>query len=156
MIIATVPAAFLLAVAVHAALRRCTVLGAVSSFLVTGALGGLCVSLWLFSESKTLAELTSALLAYALLCELYLFFVTLSLGSVSANILAMLYDEPMSSTKLLIHYRGREMVVARLDRIIKAKLATLDEAHRITVTPGGVKLMMLLDQVRRFFHSGAG
>jgi uncharacterized membrane protein YcgQ (UPF0703/DUF1980 family) len=156
MILANVAIVALLAVAFHAVLRRCSPIGVVPSFVAVAAVGGLCLSLWLHGELKMFAEVTSALLVYALLCELYLFFVTLSLTSISANILAALHDSPMSSADLSIKYQSREMVVARLDRMIKAKLATLDSANHFVVTPRGVKLMIRLDQARRFFHSGAG
>jgi hypothetical protein len=144
--------AFLLAVVVHAILRRMSSVGVVPLFVIVGTVVAAGFAAWWFTTFFAVAEFFALLLVYAVFCELYLFFVTLSLASISANILVALLDRRMSTSELDLQYRSQEMIDARLDRIVGAGLAVKIGDDHLVLTPKGTRLIGWLDLVRRFFH----
>ena len=93
----------------------------------------------------------SAILLYAFLCELYLFFFTLAVSSVSATMLIILRKGPMQASTLERTHDSRGMVKLRLDRLIKNGFIEHKD-NRLTVTAKGMRLHQTFSALRRFFR----
>lgn len=92
----------------------------------------------------------AAIFLYAFLCELYLFFFTLAISSVSATMLIKLRKRPMQASSLENAYDSRGMVKLRLDRLIKNGFIERKD-NRLIVTANGTRLHQTFSVLRRFF-----
>jgi len=147
---------FALAVLLHGLVMRLpSRIDSVRRFLLVG----FPVGLVLVVASLGMLGLTTAgfaaVLLYALLCELYMFFFTLVISSVSVTMLIMLRQGSIEASKLVSTYDPDEMVQLRVGRLIKTGFVQLDEGLPI-VTEKGLKLHRMFTGLRRFFGHEQG
>lgn len=77
-------------------------------------------------------------------CELYVFLVTLSQGSVSSNILVLLLQKPLRSTDIDALYDSRKMVLDRIERLEQSGLIASAGTDTCTITPLGLSALRKL------------
>ena len=97
------------------------------------------------------ADLTAGLLVFALGCELYLFLSTLSLASISSNILAFLREKPATEGELAARYSGWRMAEIRVERLLAGDFIAPD-GDRLRLTPRGRKTARTFHRLRSFFR----
>lgn len=141
---------FVAAVASHAAWRRRGVGGtAVSSFATSGLIWGAATgaATYVVVGPSTAAV---ALLAYALVCEVYIFLFTFVTHSVSALVLAALKDGPRGVQELEQLCNPEGMVLKRRKRMLETGLLepSLPDAR---VTDRGRRLILVFDRLNGFF-----
>src|SRR3981189_2928128 len=131
-----------IAVAGHAVLGRAPEpLMVVPRFSITGGLVGACLVWWLLNWYGVTAPQTWAgALVYAFCCELYLFLFTLAMSSVTAGLLCHLSQRDMTEKEIQKYFESREMVAARLDRLIAVGLIE-ERPSGLEVTPKGERLV---------------
>lgn len=121
-------------------------------FLVPGAGVGLLLMLSTTQRYGLFAiETVAAILVYALLCELYLFLFTMTISSISANLLVRLRSGNMTLSEIEQRYESRKMVRARLDRLEGTGFIRYD-GGRILMAGKGVRLLSTFRSLRRFFR----
>lgn len=102
------------------------------------------------SLRATVEEILGALLIYAFACELYVFLFTLTLGSVSAQLLVLLAQSPRSPSALDASYSGRDMTERRIERMACNGLIVARDGL-IELTGRGRRLVGAFASLRRFF-----
>lgn len=143
---------FILAVIINACLARLQLpIGAVMRFIGVGAITGLGLGALLLERRGFSPDAAGALLAYAFACELYIFVFTLSLASVSANLLLAFAREPMRRLDASVAFEGPAMVAARLKRMSLNGLLIVDDAG-LRLTPAGDSTVRIFSRVRTFFQ----
>jgi hypothetical protein len=150
-------AAFALAVVAHAlavrVLQRAN--RVISFFAVGGLIGGAMILLAALRYGIVSHETAGAAVCYAFLCELYVFLFTLSLSSISANLLARLHLGRMTPAEVEQLYDSHRMVAGRIERLRGTGLLQYEEG-RVIVTAKGERLMRTLNAMRVFFgHADA-
>jgi hypothetical protein len=142
---------FGLAVFLHGiAMRLPLRIDPVRRFLMVGVpIGAALVAFSLATLGLTIHAF-AAILLYAFLCELYMFFFTLVISSVSVTMLIMLRRGAVEVSALTSTYDPRGMVKLRLDRLIKNGLIGR-EGDRLIVTSKGMWLHRVFGALRRFF-----
>lgn len=154
MIILIALAAAVSAVAVHLALSRLPGPGGtVARFLAVAAVVGGILAAALSYKIGLTAETVSAVLVYAFCCELYLFLITLSLASVSANILTNLLAGPVTAADFDRVYSSARMSKHRVERIKLARLVEERQA-RLHLTGRGRIIVAAMIGLRRLFGHG--
>ena len=120
-------------------------------FLAGGTLTGLLLLL-LCSElyGWFAVETVAAALAYAFLCELYLFLFTMTISSISANLLVRLRSGSMALHEIERRYDSRQMVRVRIERLANTGFLHLD-GERICIDAKGFKLLRIFRALRQFF-----
>jgi hypothetical protein len=142
-----------IAVGAHAGLCRAAMpLNAVTRFLIPGTLVGACLAWWLLDRyGATAPQAWAGALIYAFGCELYVFLFTLAISSVSANLLTNLLQQDMTDQDVERVYDSRQMVAARLDRLIATGL--LDESPSgLRLTTDGARIVCTFHRLRSFFR----
>jgi hypothetical protein len=143
--------AWVATVAFHVALCRLPGLrGPVTLFAVAALTGGVCLAAVLGQIWGMTAESVGALLAFAFGCELYLFLVTLSFASVSANILTRLLSGQVAASQLDAAYSGEGMSEQRVDRLKLSGLVE-DRQGRLILTKRGAIIVGTIVRLRRLF-----
>ncbi len=98
-------------------------------------------------------ETLGAALTYAFLCELYLFLFTMTIGSISSNVLIRLASQEMSRQEIDRRYDSVAMVQQRFERLICTGFLSRC-GDEFALTQKGATLVASLDRLRRFFgHS---
>jgi phosphate/sulfate permease len=93
----------------------------------------------------------AGVVTYALACELYIFFFTLILSSVSAIWLRRLYRGSIESDALAEAYSPAWMVDTRLERLAEnGFLDRTSDGYRLTEK--GLSLMRTFERLRRIFN----
>ena len=142
---------FVVAVGLHALVTRVP-LGAssVARYVVVGSLTGLALGahlIWLYGPAT---PTLTALLLFALACEVYIFLFTLTTSSISSTILLTLRSGGLDEEALDARYSASYMVDARL-----AKLETNGFLHRegdrFELTARGKGLVASFQRLRRLF-----
>jgi hypothetical protein len=123
----------------------------VASFAVSAAISGVGLAILLLKIDGVTADPVAALLIYAFGCELYLFFSTLSLASISSSILAFLRENPATEDELAVRYSGWRMAEIRVERLVAADLIAPD-GDRLRLTPRGRKIARTFHRLRSFFR----
>lgn len=141
------------AVLAHAGLSRVQLpLNVVLRLLIVGGIIGVGLAWGLLENYGIAAPQTWAgLLIYGFCCELYVFLFTLAMSSVSANLLVNLLQRKMTSSDIERLYDSRQMVEARLDRLIGAGLLA-ETSNRLRPTPKGVRMVRIFSRLRAFFR----
>jgi hypothetical protein len=142
-----------IAVAAHAGLCRASMpLNVVTRFLIAGGLVGACLVWWLLERyGATAPQAWAGAVIYAFGCELYVFLFTLAISSVSANLLTHLLRHDMTDQDVERLYDSRQMVAARLDRLVATGL--LDESPSgLRLTTDGARLVRTFHRIRSFFR----
>jgi hypothetical protein len=142
-----------IAVVGHAVLGRVPVpLSVVTRFLITGGLVGACLVWWLLSWYGVTAPQTWAgVLVYAFGCELYVFLFTLAMSSVTANLLTNLLRRSMTEMEIEQLYDSRDMVAARLDRLVAAGVLK-EHPDGLRPTTEGMRMVRTFRQLRGLFR----
>jgi hypothetical protein len=99
------------------------------------------------------AEFIAALLLFAFACELYIFLFTMTISSISANVLVQLARKPMSLEETMSRYDSRSMVRMRLERLVRSGFLELDAAgNRLSASSKGVRFTKAFSALRQLFH----
>lgn len=144
--------AFVVAVAVHAVVCRLPLkLSVVLKYVLVGGLVGLGLAVWLLSTFGLTAPTLAGLVTFALASELYVFFFTLILSSVSAIWLRRLYRGSIDTTALAQAYSPTWMVDTRIERLADNDFLTrTPDGYRLTEK--GRSLMRTFGRLRRLFN----
>jgi hypothetical protein len=145
--------ALVLAVLAHSVLCRVSLpLNSVTRFLMSGAVVGACLVWWLiYRYGATASQTWAATLMFAFGCELYLFLFTMAMTSVAANLLANLARRDMTDADIEQLYESRDMVAARLDRLVAAGLLA-DSPAGLQLTAEGQRMVSIFRRLRGFFR----
>jgi hypothetical protein len=123
----------------------------VISFLLLGCPSGILLAMGLWSLAQPRTQILSGLLIYALACELYIFLFTLTLSSVSANLLLALRRQALTVAEIEKLYDSRKMVDQRLARLEALRLLRRTE-DRLLPTPAGLKAKARWLSLRKIFR----
>jgi putative flippase GtrA len=148
-----VAAAFVAVILGHAVVSRLTTvrLNMVARFVVVGAPVGLVLLLVLVWRGSPWIELIAGLLAYALICELYIFVFTMISSSVSVSLLLKLRHGAADWRQLDAEYSDAVMVEGRLGKLLaNGMIAPVPDGY--AVTPRGEALVASFDRLQRFFR----
>jgi len=129
-------AVLLLTVALHAASSRISAANALARLAAIGGAMGAGLVYFLMAAHVDRIELVAGLALYAFVCELYVFVFTLSLYSVSANLLARLRDGELTAKQIHSTYGSVRMVEIRIARLVEKNLLTRD-GNRLRITASG-------------------
>ena len=124
--------------------------GTVARFIAVAALAAAVFAAFAIHAFGFTANTVSGLLVFAFCCELYLFLITLSFASVSANVLTRLLDGPLTTSALGRIYSGASMSASRVERLKRAELVTETEAG-LTLSRRGRAIVSLMSAMRRLF-----
>jgi hypothetical protein len=124
----------------------------VSRFLLAGGVAGACL-LWVTSARYGLVsvETAGAALLYGFLCELYIFLFTMTISSISSNVLVRLSSHDMRLEEIAQRYDSREMVRQRLERLAATGLLSR-AGSRLALTQKGTRFVRTFQALRRFFR----
>lgn len=134
----------------HFVLRHRAQASIVSSFFLIAISCALLFSAWLFYNSLSLSEILSLVFIYIFFAELYLFLITFSLSSISANILVKLFYKQMSIDELEAMYSGEYMSQQRIVRLTQVNLVK-EKNGVIYLTDRGLFLIKLMSVLRSIF-----
>lgn len=144
-----------LALFLHAAICRLPRPGnTVVRFFIVGSVVGCALILILALSYGFSPQLMAGTLVYAFLCEFYIFFFTLTISSVSANLLLNLSYGGMTQQQIDRKYDSSLMVTQRIDRMIATGLIK-ETGQGISLTARGRRLIGFLECLRQFFRHTA-
>jgi predicted transcriptional regulator len=144
---------FVTALAAHAVATR---LGGrmdrVTRFVVVGGPIGLALA-WVMATEFGAFSVQSicAILVYAAACELYLFLFTMTIGSISSNLLVRLSSGALTKTEIEARYDSRAMVEQRLERLVGTGFLT-SNAGRFALTDKGERFVASMRKLRALFR----
>ena len=143
-----------LAVLLHGIAMRLPLRGdTVLRFLMVGAPIGAALVLWALHSGLTSASVAAVML-YAFLCELYIFFFTLVIGSVSVATLAALREREVTEDEFLHRTDTTAMVQVRLARLVKNGFIVRND-DRYALTQKGARVHRAFTRLRWFFRHNA-
>lgn len=146
-------AAFALTFAFHALLCRVPLrLDFVAKAVVVAAAIGLSLAATLIARGGLGIETVAALLLYAFLFELYVFFFTLVSTSVSVALLLKLRTGALTPNEIDSLYSDAEMVSGRMEKMLGANLLTKND-NQYRITQKARMLVVPFRVLRFFFHS---
>ena len=126
-------------------------IGAVMRFIGVWAVTGLGLSALLLERRGFSPDTAGAFPAYAFAGQLYIFVFTLSLASISANLLIVFAREPVRRVDASVIFEGPAMVAARLKRMSLNGLLIVDDAG-LRLTPAGDSTVRNFSTMRAFFQ----
>ncbi len=144
--------AFMASVVLHAfAVRVFRGANSVVSFFGVGVVVG-CTMLAVVGTQTGFGspQFMAAAATYAFACELYVFLFTLALSSISANLLAKLHAESMTTAEVETLYDSRLMVSNRVERLIKSGFMDRSPSG-VVISVRGKRLLRTLNRLRSFF-----
>jgi hypothetical protein len=145
-------AAILIAILLHAVACRLPLpFGSVVRFVMIGSVCGLVAVILMVTEYGLTADVAGATLAFGFAAELYLFLFTMTLGSVSANMLAVLSRAPASPADIDNLYDDGLMAALRIERLLATGLAQ-EHGGVISLTPKGELVARLFAALRTAFN----
>ena len=123
----------------------------VTRFLIVGGIVGALLLWFTAIEYGALAVQTlCAALVYAATCELYLFLFTMTISSISSNMLVRLSGGQLSRSEMDASYDSRAMVEQRLERLVSTGFLA-SQAGRLSPTEKGIKFVASMSALRRLF-----
>ena len=134
-------------------LRLPTRIDLVRKFLLVGTPIGLMLVAGLLTRYGVSSFTLAGISLYAFLCELYLFFSTLVISSVSVAMLLLLYKSPVPESELIRVHEPREMVQLRVDRLLANGFLTRS-GDQLLLTEKGRRLHHTFQRLRTFFCHG--
>lgn len=145
--------AFAAALCVHAIACRLPIqANRVMMFLAVGIVVGTLLAWFTIARYGLLTSETAAtLLVYAFTCELYIFLFTMTIGSISANLLIRLSAGDKRLADMLRDYNSMSMVSQRLDRLVDNGFLEPRE-DLFSLTRKGTCLLKAFHMLRRFFR----
>ncbi len=127
---------------------------ALIKFLAVGFLIGGLMLFKLYGMYNISIQMVSAGLAYALLCELYIFMFTFVASSISVSILLRLNNSQVNLELLAANYTGKSMVANRIKRLQEVDLLELHGSILLTTLRGN-KLLQKFNRLQTFFKLSA-
>lgn len=151
--ITSLAAALLSAVALHAIACRLSLrVDRVMRFLAIGSLVGLCLILVISRRHGFWSvETMAAALTYGFLCELYLFLFTMTISSISSNIVVRLLQSDLAISEIDAVYSTGAMIHARLDRLVATGFVR-PCGSALVLTDKGRRSVQIFESLRRFFR----
>ena len=144
------PAALAAAILAQALLLRVfRVRHGIVAFVCAGAAIGLVLIVTLATLWPLDATIAGTL-AYAFLCELWMFILSVSFSSVAASLMMHLRLRPIALEEINHLYNDRVMVQNRIGWLTDIGAATTKES-KLVATGGGQKMAALFDAFRSFF-----
>lgn len=134
----------------HFILRHYTQASMVYSFIMISGGMSITIGIILFYAGLSLAKIFSLILIYVFFAELYLFLITFSLSSISANILVMLSSTSKSISEIEQAYSGEYMAQKRVARLIQVKFVE-ERNEKIYLTDKGMYLVRIMSILRSIF-----
>lgn len=124
----------------------------VSRFVAAGGIAGAGL-LWATSARYGIAsvETVAAALVYGFLCELYIFLFTMTISSISSNLLVRLSSQDMRVEEIAHRYDSRQMVRQRLERLAATGFVSR-AGSGLVLTPKGAGFVRTFEALRRFFR----
>jgi hypothetical protein len=144
--------AWALTLVVHAASGRLVHGNAILRFVLIGCVFGLGLGVGLGVFYGLTVELLTGMLLYGLGCELYIFVFTLSLYSISANLLIRLRANAMTAQQVDALYDSGRMVELRLNRLVHKNLLYRD-GDRLCLTGIGLRLATVFHRFGATFRT---
>ena len=142
---------FAMAVAAHGCIARLVWWNdSVSKFLLVGSLLGLMLTGHMSAVYGVALPTFATIAFYAFACELYMFFFTMVMSSVSAKLLMTLRDTVVSDAHIAEMYSADGMVDRRLERLLGIGLLNRD-GGQWKLSPKGLRLMRAFVALKRFF-----
>jgi hypothetical protein len=139
------------AILLHALVRRLPRSpGSVATFLTVATVCAIALAAHLIRKNGLTPETIAAATIYAFGCELYLFLSTFSLASISSNILAELFRQPLAETDLSERYTSDRMVRLRIARMIAAGLMA-EDAGNLRLTRKGMRMVRVFERLGALF-----
>jgi hypothetical protein len=123
----------------------------VTRFVVLGGITGGFLVLALAQRYGLLTVHTvSGALLYGFLSELYIFLFTMTVSSISSNLLVRLRAGDLTAEEIDGYYDSRAMVRNRVERLLSTGFLSRD-GTRLTPTRKGLRLIRMLQGLRVFF-----
>jgi uncharacterized protein YacL len=123
----------------------------VARFLVVGGLIGIVlVGLLLERFGGLTAEVAAGVLVYAFLCELYIFLFTMTISSISSNLLVRLAQREMTLSEVGAAYDSESMVTGRLARLVSTGFLQQSD-DLLSITLKGLRFVRSMNSLRKFF-----
>lgn len=153
---AAVGGCFIIAVLLHAlACRLPWGADRVTRFLITGGTLGIALLVTMTARyGLTALQTICAVLVYALLCELYIFLFTMTMSSISSNLLVRLAAGDLPAAEIDRSYDSRLMVTKRLDRLVATGFLRTS-GERLELTTKGRRFVRVFGWLRGFFFPAA-
>lgn len=137
-----------------AVVSRLVPVNRIASFIAVAIPLGVALIAYLTATATTIDIVLSLTMLFALLCEIYVFLFTLTLGSISVNLLVLLKDGAMSLVQLRSIYEGDLMTRRRIERLQNTGLI-LRGKNGWVLTRRGEMVLCAFRQLRTFFlHPG--
>jgi hypothetical protein len=126
-------------------------LDSVKQFLLIGGVVGLLFALFLYQRYGLTIDILSCLIIYSFVCELYIFIFTMTIGSISVNLLFSLLKNNLNIQQINELYNSQKMVHNRIDRLMA--IALIEESSAgIKLTAKGLKLANMFNCFSSFFQ----
>jgi hypothetical protein len=140
---------WMLSIPVHATLCRIArSYGRFSLYVFTAGLCGTILITWEIAASDGSGEDISAILVFALLCELYLFVMTLT-NSVTLRILSILVEQDLDMRDIQALYDGENIVSKRFDQLIETGML-ISDGDGYTLTSTGRRSARIFSKLQSF------
>jgi len=120
-------------------------------FIMIGSIFGLIYAALLYIMQGLTLCLLSNLLVYAFGCELYIFIFTMTIGSISANLLLRLRNHNLTIEEINRLYNSKKMVSDRIQRLISVELIAESDAG-LFLSSKGERLARAFAWFRSFFR----
>lgn len=144
----------IIAVFFHGIFSRISILEGITSvkkFVIVSGIAGLLLTILLYQDYGLTPDILSCLLVYAFFCELYIFMFTMTIGSISANLLFSLLKQPLTLKEINGLYNSQKMVNNRIERLISAELIE-ESPEGLVLTAQGLKLATIFNYFSSFFQ----
>lgn len=143
---------FSIALVLHAIVCRVSIAAdRVLKFVTVSSPCGLVLVYMLIGEYGVFSlETISAILVYGCLCEFYVFMFTMTISSLSSNILIRLSFMPIPLENMKDSYGSKEMILNRIVRLRKIGVLSCNNGF-LELTHKGQRLLGLFLKLRRFF-----
>jgi hypothetical protein len=144
------------AVAAHAIFTRLNAgCNRVLTFTLVAAVTGiLVIALLVLREPLVPLEVVAGIFVYAFACELYIFLFTMTVSSISSNVLVQLACNSATVDDVMLRYDSEHMVRMRLQRM-QASGFLFVRNGQIALTKRGARLNKAFEILRRLFRHSA-
>lgn len=125
-------------------------LSIVIRYLLVGGLVGLGLVVTLLTLYGVSGEAFAGAMIFAFLSELYIFFFTLVISSVSVSLMLYLREAPMDEAEIGRIFSSQRMVAFRLEQMVRNGFAT-EQDGRYALTPYGKSMVYWFVTLRTVF-----
>ena len=143
--------AFLVAVICHLIVARLPLpFSIVIRYLLVGGLVGVGLVVLLLTLYGVSGEAFAGTMIFAFLSELYIFFFTLVISSVSVSLMLYLRETPMDEAEISRIFSSQRMVAFRLEQMVRNGFAT-ERDGQYALTASGRQMVYWFVTLRRVF-----